>query len=190
MLRKLAAALITAHVVLSSPVGHISVGLDNDEVWEEAFRTPNATGSVRVKGFNLSHPFPGTESDDWAWTIQVRDGILRSRDSKYATGIWVQLDMPDSLVRLAPNGTFLLDDGSWHVCESIWEFPALKSDAATVEGSCEGIVPKECHDLWTDTLAQGFGRRASNSSRCPSITPPLQCLDALGKEYTGVGNSL
>ena len=188
---RLAVALLAALAAqsLSSPAGHLAVYTVHDNDWQEAFRTPNATGSVPIKGFNLSTPFPGVESDNWAWTIQVRDGLPRSDNRNVATGIWIQLDMPDNLVRLAPNGTMVLDDGSWRVCESIWEFSTLNSDAATVDGSCEGIVPKECHDLWTRELSEGFGRRVSNTSQCPSLTPPSQCLDVLGKDYTGVGNS-
>ncbi|KAK0738187.1 hypothetical protein B0T18DRAFT_240476 [Schizothecium vesticola] len=187
--RTLATAFIAARAAhsASAPVSHSAVGLVSNMVWDDTFRTSNATGAIRVKGFNISAPFPGVESDDWVFTIRIRDSIPRS-DGKFATGIWVQLDAPDNLVQNAPNGTFVPQDPSWQVCQSFWDFPVLQSSAETVPGSCEGVVPKECIDAITDGLARGFGRRSG--TWCSPLTPPALCEGALGKFYSGVGGTL
>ncbi|KAK0641975.1 hypothetical protein B0T16DRAFT_461996 [Cercophora newfieldiana] len=189
--RLLAAALIAAHTVqsASAPVSHSAVGLVDNSVWDEAFRAPNATGSVRVKGFNLSAPFPGTASDDWGFTIQVRDSIRRS-DGKFATGIWIQLDAPDNLVQKTTNRTTVPQDPSWRVCQGFMDFPTLRSDAETVPGSCEGVLPKECIEAYADSLARGFGQRGNRNFQCPRLDPPVQCNATLGSLNGGIGTIL
>jgi len=189
MLRQLAATLIIAHTVHSTnaPVSHVAVGRVTDEAWGEAFRTPNATGSIRVKGYDLGTPFPGVESNDWVFTIQVRDSIPRY-DGKFATGIWVQVDAPDNLVQKTEDRAIVPADSSWQVCQGFLEIPRLRSDAETVGASCEGVVPRDCIEAFTGKLARGFGVRSGVTGfQCPSLAPPKECRDALGTEFGAVG---
>ncbi|KAK0632643.1 hypothetical protein B0T14DRAFT_560318 [Immersiella caudata] len=190
MLQRLLAAALCAAQARAASVSHEVVAQVPENDWRGSFASPNATGEIRFKGYNITAPFPGVESDDWRFTIKVRDGLPQgaSDPSRFVTGIWIEVDPPDNLVRREGNRDIIPQDPSWQVCQGFWELSNLKSSAETVYGSCEGVFPRECVDAITRQLRTGFGTRSSGRSfQCPdlSVTDPA-CKDVFEADKGGV----
>jgi len=187
----IATAFCVGHTIASS-ISHQATGLVPDDIWKTSFANPNATGSLLIKGYNLSSPFPSIESDSWKFTIKVRDGLPQSPEApgKLVTGIWLELDAPDNLVRKDGNRSFVPEDPSWQVCQGFWDVSTLRSSTAqTVDASCEGVLPKECVAAMTRQLRTGFGARSGGRSfQCPDlIASDPACKDFIKGDYSAVG---
>lgn len=164
-------------------------GLISD-AWYAAFSTPNATGSSTIQGYNLTSPYPGSKSDDWTYTIKVRDDIPL-QDGNVATGTWIELEAPKSLLVDIGNGSIVPQDPSWHVCRTVFTAPNLTSDAGIPGPGCEGFLPSDClSDLTTD-LSTSFHdpNRTSFDNPCPLPKPkdlPQSCKDTFGTGLLGI----
>ncbi|KAK4451382.1 hypothetical protein QBC34DRAFT_436510 [Podospora aff. communis PSN243] len=171
-------------------VSHSAVQQVPEDAWMLGFANPNATGEIRFRGYNITAPFPGVESDDWRFTIKVRDGLPQraSDPSRLVTGLWIELDPPDNLVQRQENQDIVPRDPSWQVCQGFWELSNLKSSAQNVDASCEGVLPAACVSAITRQLRTDFGIRAEGRSfQCPdlSVTDPA-CRDVFEASKGGV----
>lgn len=171
--------LATGGTVHSFSFGDTGLGRVTREDWGASFAQPNATGRASFPGFNVSSPYPGSRSDNWTFTIKVRDGLpLDGSGDLVATGTWIQLEAPENLLVDTRNGSAVPQHSSWWMCQGIYLVARLKSDQEVVSGGCDGILPTECISELKRSLSAGFGAR---EYRCPRMDLPPACEEAFGE---------
>ncbi|KAK3317062.1 hypothetical protein B0H66DRAFT_641778 [Apodospora peruviana] len=170
------------------------------EEWETAFVSPNATGRFPVPGYNMTDTFPGSPSDDWTYTIQVRDDILLPDKTGYFTGTWIRLDAPKNLIVQSPFNESLTQvvrqDDSWGVCLNVYVGPEMTtSDPAAPGDGCE-ILSEECITDLENFLKTKWQNRSPDGIRadeCPVVSPkqlPESCQKFIGTGAIGTNHGL
>ncbi|KAK0724953.1 hypothetical protein B0H67DRAFT_641432 [Lasiosphaeris hirsuta] len=163
----------------------------NDEAWNTAFLSVNVTGSATIDGLNTSQPYPGSASDQWKYTIKVRDNVPFSSGGQYMAGTSIQLEAPKDLLTDVGNGSVVLQDRSWHICQLVFAGPALKSGKALPGPGCTGFLDTTCIADLTSHLVTGFGNRnrTGPDNLCPLPRPgtlPQSCNATFGTRVVGL----
>ena len=165
--------------------GPSEVGSKN---WELAMKNPNTTGSVPIMGYNISKPWPASDSrkNDWSLDAKlVADMPSADNKDKLHTGMGVSLSPPDYLVKKLDNGTNVIDtDGSWHGCLTvIADLPDdVLKNGYDDDGSCRSLLGEECAKGYQAAL-----RADINNGKCYGSLPiPDACQDAFGGNYSAI----
>lgn len=119
------------------------------EIWTNAFSSANATGFSRIKGKNTTLPYDpdAPTSDEWTYTIQVRDDVPTPDGLGYISGTWLKLEAPQNLLEPSPVNASMLTVSmhpSWEVCRLVWAGMNLKSDGPISGPGCSGFLPDAC----------------------------------------------
>jgi len=175
------------------------------ERWEAAFKQPDARGAVNITGYDITAPYPGSKSEDWQYTIQVKSGIPVDEDKGGGsiTGVWVQMDVPESLLKPKPDNECFRhvpqDLNTWEVCRVVYvmSLPAPVSDTPISGPGCQGALSEQCISDWKKMLVKefevedeyiGYLQKAAYST-CPISEVrniPPSCLEA-GESYLEMG---
>ncbi|KAK3346505.1 hypothetical protein B0T25DRAFT_279628 [Lasiosphaeria hispida] len=169
-------------------------GVD-DEAWSTAFKTANATGSAAIDGFNITQPYPGSKSDQWKYTIKVRDNVPFSTGGQYMAGTSIQLEAPKDLLTDIGNGSVVLQAPSWHICQLVFVGPALRSSKPLPGPGCTGFLDAACISDLTSHLVTGFENhnRTGPDNICPLPKPrmlPQSCNATFGTGVVGISGAL
>lgn len=129
------------------------------EHWDEAYETPNVTGSVNFTGYDLSKPYSLDAKRDAPWRADVLmrvdvPQVFHPNESDFDD--YYQRDPEDTLalgfsLRLVSEDSSGKDeaDGSWRTCATF-----LALNGSSTEGGCKGLVSDECLEF-----LKGFGER-------------------------------
>jgi hypothetical protein len=176
--------VLTNRAAASPVVSYSGAASVSDDIWQTAFLTPNATGSAPIEGYTVGSAFPGSKSDNWTFSIQVKDDVPLN-GGQFGTGTWVQLSPPDNLLNNTGNRSILTTDPSWGICLSVWLAPVLQSSAAKVDPACGGVLPSDCvADMLRNQQHMGhtYVNSSTTKQACPSISLPTSCMNAFGND--------
>lgn len=140
-------------IVYGDPAGAAS-----EEDWKAAVASANATDSILIPGYNISANYPGQpinpgqQKDTWNLAISV-SGDVPSKNASgkdvLFTGTAIQWLPPKSLVGNLSDGE-AAGDGSWTICGLVLVANKLKSSAAKINQTCDGLLSAPCLDALRD----------------------------------------
>lgn len=155
------------------------------EDFEARLSTPDATGSYRIAGPNISAPHTddNVAIDGWSWSVVVTADLpiaseLTSKygNDKFYTGGKLTFNAPTSL--LASSTQNLTVDDDWQICLYNWEITNVNypNKLRTDDGSCSSLLTSECI---TDLQKAVETRNPPNQCRCP-VTKDIPSCTTLG----------
>lgn len=139
--------------------------------WSEAVThaRPNASNVIRVPGFDIRDPFPGTAAG-WILGANVTASVPIPDSSSFTTAVEVAF--------LAPPGWIDRNEShhSWSVAQGFYLSSRLRTDDNVVAGDCSSTLSDACRAAWTESLAENY---VNGSLGDDGMAPPSECEDEL-----------
>lgn len=168
------------------------------EKWQSYLAKPDASGTFTLPGFNLSQPYSGAEPMDWTIKIAVRANMAEpgsdGPDQRVVTGGMVWIEPPEELVA----GNYTANE-EWNPFSYAYTSRGLSDSESDVaftpffhrdpgddrppDGSCDGILPRECIEFIEAAAEEDYINDRSrdhtieDEEKCPSISSSRWVVD-------------
>ncbi|KAK3181679.1 hypothetical protein K4F52_007057 [Lecanicillium sp. MT-2017a] len=136
----------------------------------EAIANPDASGEFSIpdpSGFDLSEKWPGTEVEGWKARIEIKANVPVSNDG-YTTLTRISYVPPESVdIVTNASASLVATDHTWLPCSNLWAPSKLTASPDDVEGSCTGVLPREC----TNDILESLQPNKHNTLEYMNIVP-------------------